>query len=178
MICAKRLSELDLSDCEVVKRSECCGEYREEPEKDAGEERLAGAMMFDFGRPSKVSFDKGCLEAIGNPEYVQVLIHLDMKILLLAKAEKPIKRTKGPQGFRVKKDDNGAFTMEHCDAFLSKVTEMMGWLPGRATKMFFAGEVHGDRIAFRLFDAVMFISGDTDELAEYIEKNSDGLTTV
>ena len=158
MICNKKLSEIDLSGYQVIKR-EFVREKKAQPD---------GLMTFDFGRPGRVFFDKASLEAIGNPEYIQVLINVETKILMLAKTEKGGGHSGLPKGTPVETNEDGAFVMEKCNVFLTKVSEMMGWNLSRSTKMLFAGKAHGDKIAFSLHDALMFTSGDTDELTEYM----------
>lgn len=178
MVCNKKLSEIDLSDYQVVKREL----IRKKKVHHAGETAEAkqpdGLMTFDYGKPSKVVFDKASLEAIGNPEYIHVLINVEAKILLLVKTVKGGGRGKLPKGTPVEPNEDGAFVMVNCDAFLSKVAEMMGWEPSCGTKMLFTGKAHEDKIAFLLSDALMFTSGDADELAEYMMNTMAGMTSA
>ena len=114
-------------------------------------------------------------------EYIHALINVEAKILLLVKTVKGGGRGKLPKGTPVEPNEgeaDGAFVMVNCDAFLSKVAEMMDWRPGKGTKMFFTGNAHEDKIAFRLSDALMFTSGDADELAEYMMNNMVGMTSA
>lgn len=158
MVCNEKLPEIDLSGYQVIKR-ELVRKKKVQPD---------GLMAFDFGKPSRVIFDKSSLEAIGNPEYIHVLINVEAKILMLAKTAKGGGRSGLPKGTPVEPNGDGAFVMENCDAFLFKVAKMMGWNLSRSTKMLFAGKAQEDKIAFRLFDALMFTSGDADELTEYM----------
>ena len=114
--------------------------------------RLSDVMLlvFDFGRKSTVTFSKGCLDALGDPEYVLVMIHLEKRTLMLVKAEKGGARSKKPKGYRVEKNDEGAYVMENCDLFLSKVAELMVWKTDRSTKMFFMGRENDGKVVFEL----------------------------
>jgi len=134
--------------------------------------RLSDVMLlvFDFGRKSTVTFSKGCLDALGDPEYVLVMINLEKRTLMLVKAEKGGARSKKPKGYRVEKNDEGAYVMENCDLFLSKVAELMVWKTDRSTKMFFMGRENDGKVVFELSDVAMYKTGDADWRTRKLEE--------
>ena len=171
---------IDLSSFEVVKRSAFSRKKHPAPNEtavlDSFAEQWNRVMIFDYGRKGTVTFTKGCLDVLGDPEYILTLIHTEKKILLLAKQDEDDRRHDRPKGIRVEKNEEGAWVMEGCAAFLAKVADMMGWHPGRGTTMLFSGKVKEGKVMFRLEDALMFTAGSADELAEYIVNNAAGMT--
>ena len=171
---------IDLSSYEVVKR-DAFSRKKHYPSDDTAVLNICAdqwnrVMIFDFSRKSSVTFTKGCLDALGDPEYVLILIHPEKKIMLLEKQEEDDRRHDRPKGIRVERNEEGAWVMEGCGAFLAKVADMMGWHPGRATTMLFSGKEKEGRVAFLLEDALMFTTGSADELADYIVNNAAGMT--
>lgn len=171
---------IDLSSYEVVKRDAFSRKKHSMRDETAMLDGFADqwnrVMIFDFSRKSSVTFTKGCLDALGDPEYVLVLVHPEKKVLLLEKQEEDDRRHDRPKGIRVERNEEGAWVMEGCGAFLAKVADMMGWHPGRATTMLFSGKEKEGRVAFLLEDALMFTTGSADELADYIVNNAAGMT--
>ena len=171
---------IDLSSYEVVKRDAFSRKKHSMRDETAMLDSFADqwnrVMIFDFSRKSSVTFTKGCLDAMGDPECVLVLVHPEKKVLLLEKQEEDDRRHDRPKGIRVERNEEGAWVMEGCGAFLAKVADMMGWHPGRATTMLFSGKEKEGRVAFLLEDALMLTTGSTDELADYIVNNAAGMT--
>ena len=171
---------IDLSNFEVVKRSAFSREKHSTSDETAVLDSFADqwnrVMIFDYSRKASVTFTKGCLDALGDPEYVLILIHPEKRIMLLEKQEKGEWKRDRPKGIRVERNEEGAWVMESCGAFLAKVAVLMGWHPGRGTTMLFAGKEKEGRVAFLLEDALMFTTGSADELADYIVSNAAGMT--
>ena len=171
---------IDLSSYEVVKRDAFSRKKHSTPDEmavlDSFADQWNRVMIFDYSRKSSVTFTKGCLDALGDPEYVLILVHPEKKIMLLKKQEEDDRRHDRPKGTRVKKNEEGAWVMEGCDAFLAKMADMMGWHPGRGTTMVFVGKVKEGKVAFMLEDALMFTTGSAEELADYIVNNAAGMT--
>ena len=173
---------IDLSDYEVVKRSAFFPDKdttSHEPDPDMagvfGEESDM-TMLFDYGRNGTVSFSRGCLDALGDPKYILTLIHIEKRLLVLQGQEEAEIRDKRPRGIRVDKNEDGAWEMDSCISFLSKIADLMDWHPGRGTKMLFEGKVHEGRVVFLLSDALMFTTGSAEELADYIVNNAADVT--
>ena len=140
--------------------------------------RIPGeTMSFDFSKQGTVAFSEDCLDAIGDPEYVLPLISTKTKTFILAGWIRIGPRDGRPKGYRVRKDENGAFVLNNCRQFLTEVAAMMGWRPCEGTKMVFLGESRQycqDKrmISFDLHEALMFTTSSPDELAGYIADNA------
>lgn len=179
MVCPGKLSEIDISKYEVVKRSNFIKENTQESSAiPVLPTESDGLMIFDYERPGTVTFSKECLEAIGDPEYVLLTINLKRRVFLLVKVEKEDKISKRHKPCRVERDEEGSFVCENSYGFLSRLAEEMRWHPGSSTKMLFSGEAHGDRIAFFLDDVIMFNTGDVDELVEFMANEMADQTSV
>lgn len=172
---------IDLSDYEVVKRNAFFLDKdttSHEPDPDMacvfGEESDM-TMLFDYGGNGTVSFSRSCLDALGDPKYILTLIHIEKRLLVLQGQEEAEIRDKRPRGIRVDKNEDGAWEMDSCISFLSKIADLMDWHPGRGTKMLFEGKVHEGRVVFLLSDALMFTTGSAEELADYIVNNAVGV---
>ncbi len=116
-------------------------------------------MEFCYNQRGTVIFDKGCMESIGNPEYVMTMVSPEKGILILSKWVKIRRRNRTmPRGLKAEYNEKGEFVLNRCRLFLSRLADEMGWKPDLDTRMQFLGKkIDHDKIAFDLRDALKFI---------------------
>ena len=116
-------------------------------------------MTFDY-EESTIAFSKECLETIGNPEYVQVLIKPGRKTLFLANWDEDRLRKEMPNGIKVERTEKGGITIEGSQ-FLSRIAELMEWKRTAGTRVVFYGEKDkGEKLAFFLPEYFRYVRED------------------
>ena len=160
MICAKSMADIgpkaspsahiDLSEYEVVSR----GAFQ--PSRYP--------MTFDYRGNGSVTIGGACLDAMGNPEYIMTLINTEDKKLLLAERVKTGGRNHMPEGAKVARDEEGAFTFKGCSLFFAKLSELLDIdYSEYGTALFLGKPVEGNKMMFDLTKGVM---RNPDDLAD------------
>ena len=145
MVCPKSLAELDTGSYEVVKR-EAFARDTSQP-----------AMTFDYSRKGSVTFSKGCLDALDDPEYVLPLINPEKKIFILSRWHKIRRRERAPKGYKVVKNEEGVYIQTECLSFLSKLAAIMDWETGKECRIQIYGKrTDKDMVVFNLAEAHMY----------------------
>lgn len=150
MVCTKALAELATGNYEVVRR------------EAFALDKSGPAMVFDYSRKGSVTFNKACLRALGDPTYVLLLINTEKKMFVLKRWRKIRRRERLPRGYKVEKNEKGAYVQEECLPFLTKMAGLMDWETGRNSRIRINGErTDQNMVVFDLAEAVMY-TGETD----------------
>ena len=155
MVSTETLAEIDTSNFEVV--------HREAFAMDEAQP----AMTLDYSGNGTLTFNEGCLYAIGNPEYVLLLINTEEKKFVLKRWRKIRRRERLPRGYKVEKNENGAYVQEECMPFLTKMAGLMDWETGRDSRIRICGKrTDSNLVVFDLAEAVMYTGGTDGNEAE------------
>ena len=155
MVCPKSLAEPDTGNYEVVRR------------EAFARDKSGPAMIFDYSRKGSVTFNKACLDALGDPEYVLLLINTEKKVFVLQRWRKIRRRERLPRGYKVEKNEKGAYVQEGCLPFLTKMAELMDWETGRDSRIRINGiRTDQNMVVFDLAEAVMYTGGTDGNEAE------------
>ena len=155
MVCPKSLTEPDTGNLEVVRR-----------EAFALDES-GPAMVFDYSRKGSVTFNKACLDALGDPEYVLLLINTEKKVFVLQRWRKIRRRERLPRGYKVERNEKGAYVQEECLLFLTKMAGLMDWETGLDSRIRICGKrTDSNLVVFDLAEAVMYTGGTDGNEAE------------
>ena len=155
MVCPKSLTEPDTGNLEVVRR------------EAFARDESGPAMVFDYSRKGSVTFNKACLDVLGDPEYVLLLINTEKKMFVLQRWRKIRRRERLPRGYKVERNEKGAYVQEECLLFLTKMAGLMDWETGRNSRIRINGErTDQNMVVFDLAEAVMYTGGTDGNEAE------------
>ena len=150
MVCPKSLTEPDTGNLEVVRR------------EAFARDESGPAMVFDYSRKGSVTFNKACLDVLGDPEYVLLLINTEKKMFVLQRWRKIRRRERLPRGYKVERNEKGAYVQEECLLFLTKMAGLMDWETGRDSRIrIYGARTDQNMVVFDLAEAVMY-TGETD----------------
>ena len=155
MVCPKSLTEPDTGNLEVVRR------------EAFARDESGPAMVFDYSRKGSVTFNKACLDALGDPEYVLLLINTEKKMFVLQRWRKIRRRERLPRGYKVERNEKGAYVQEECLLFLTKMAGLMDWETGLDSRIRICGKrTDSNLVVFDLAEAVMYTDGTDGNEAE------------
>ena len=155
MVCPKSLTEPDTGNLEVVRR------------EAFARDESGPAMVFDYSRKGSVTFNKACLDALGDPEYVLLLINTEKKMFVLQRWRKIRRRERLPRGYKVERNEKGAYVQEECLLFLTKMAGLMDWEIGLDSRIRICGKrTDSNLVVFDLAEAVMYTGGTDGNEAE------------
>lgn len=155
MVCPKSLTEPDTGNLEVVRR------------EAFARDESGPAMVFDYSRKGSVTFNKACLDALGDPEYVLLLINTEKKMFVLQRWRKIRRRERLPRGYKVERNEKGAYVQEECLLFLTKMAGLMDWETGLDSRIRICGKrTDSNLVVFDLAEAVMYTGGTDGNEAE------------
>ncbi len=155
MVCPKSLTEPDTGNLEVVRR------------EAFARDESGPAMVFDYSRKGSVTFNKACLDVLGDPEYVLLLINTEKKMFVLQRWRKIRRRERLPRGYKVERNEKGAYVQEECLLFLTKMAGLMDWETGLDSRIRICGKrTDSNLVVFDLAEAVMYTGGTDGNEAE------------
>lgn len=155
MGCPKSLTEPDTGNLEVVRR------------EAFARDESGPAMVFDYSRKGSVTFNKACLDVLGDPEYVLLLINTEKKMFVLQRWRKIRRRERLPRGYKVERNEKGAYVQEECLLFLTKMAGLMDWETGLDSRIRICGKrTDSNLVVFDLAEAVMYTGGTDGNEAE------------
>lgn len=155
MVCPKSLTEPDTGNLEVVRR------------EAFARDESGPAMVFDYSRKGSVTFNKACLDALGDPEYVLLLINTEKKMFVLQRWRKIRRRERLPRGYKVERNEKGAYVQEECLLFLTKMAGLMDCETGLDSRIRICGKrTDSNLVVFDLAEAVMYTGGTDGNEAE------------
>ena len=155
MVCPKSLTEPDTGNLEVVRR------------EAFARDESGPAMVFDYSRKGSVTFNKACLDVLGDPEYVLLLINTEKKMFVLQRWRKIRRRERLPRGYKVERNEKGAYVQEECLLFLAKMAGLMDWETGLDSRIRICGKrTDSNLVVFDLAEAVMYTGGTDGNEAE------------